>query len=97
MKEKSKFEQLSESVLDSITQKALLPKPKTFEEKRNQRLTEAKSYEIKKRVFYPRNFNVSDRYNKELKIEIDRLMKAHSITEQQAIAKLKKSLDFFNK
>ena len=49
---------------------------------------------LKKRMFYPRNFNLSDDFTKSLKKEIQRLKK-EGIQENKIIEKLGKCIRFY--
>lgn len=49
---------------------------------------------LKKRMFYPRNFNLSDDFTKTLKKEIQRLKK-EGISESKIIEKLGKCIRFY--
>ena len=49
---------------------------------------------LKKRMFYPRNFNLSEDFTKSLKKEIQRLKK-EGISEQKIIEKLSKCIRFY--
>jgi hypothetical protein len=51
---------------------------------------------FKKRMFYPRNFNLSEPFVNSLKKEIDRLKK-ENYTNQQIVSKLSKALHFLCK
>jgi hypothetical protein len=48
---------------------------------------------LKKRMFYPRNFNLSEGFTKSLKVEIERLKK-EGISESKIIEKLSKCIRF---
>lgn len=49
---------------------------------------------LKKRMFYPRNFNLSDNFTNSLKKEIKRL-KSEGYTENKIIEKLGKCIRFY--
>ena len=49
---------------------------------------------LKKRIFYPRNFNLSEKFTSNLKEEISRLKK-EGLSEQKIIDKISKCIRFY--